>query len=213
MRAQSYSQAEEVVHTGTALVGVIAMALGTPWLILTAAHNDQTWQVVGVAAFCFGALSMFLTSTFYHFVRAPHTKAILRRLDHSAIYLLIAGTYTPYAIGVVGGSRGWWLFAIVWSVAILGVAIKMWGALLHLPWLSTLLYLIIGWIGVIAARQLWGGLSVTQFSWLVGGGLCYTAGVPFYLWKRRSYAHGAWHLFVLGGVACHFMAIRYLIAG
>jgi hemolysin III len=211
--AQSYSQAEEIVHTSTALIGVIAMALGTPWLILTAAHNEQTWQVVGVAAFCFGALSMFLTSTFYHFVRAPHTKAILRRLDHSAIYLLIAGTYTPYAIGVVGGSLGWWLFAIVWSVAILGVAIKMWGALLHLPWLSTLLYLIIGWIGVIAARQLWGGLSVTQFSWLVGGGLCYTAGVPFYLWKRRSYAHGAWHLFVLGGVACHFMAIRYLIAG
>ena len=122
------------------MLGVIAMALGTPWLILTAARNHQAWQVIGVSAFCFGAL-------------------------------------------------------------------------LRLPWLSTLLYLIIGWVGVIAARQLWGGLSVTQFSWLAGGGLCYTAGVPFYLWKRRPHAHGTWHLFVIGGVACHFIAIRYLITG
>jgi hemolysin III len=213
MHVHSYSDSEERVHSSTALLGVISMALGTPWLILTAARNNQAWQVIGVSAFCFGAMSMFITSTLYHFARAPHAKSILRRLDHSAIYLLIAGTYTPYAVGVVGGSLGWWLFAIVWGVAILGVTIKMWGALLRLPWLSTVLYLIIGWIGVIAAKQLWGGLSAPQFSWLVAGGLCYTGGVPFYLWKRQSYAHGAWHLFVLGGVACHFMAIRSLIAG
>jgi hemolysin III len=211
MRTQSYSQSEEMVHSSTALFGVVAMVLGTPWMISTAARNDQAWQVVGVLAFCLSALSMFVTSTLYHFVRAPHAKAMLRRLDHSAIYILIAGTYTPFMIGVVGGPLGWWLLVTVWSVAILGVAMKMWGALLHIPILSTVLYLILGWIGMIAARQLWGGLSVNQFGWLVAGGLCYTAGVPFYLWKRRSYAHGAWHLFVLGGVACHFMAIRALI--
>jgi hemolysin III len=211
--AQSYSQSEEMIHSGTALLGVISMALGTPWLLLTASRNDVAWQVIGVCAFCFGALAMFVTSTLYHFAKAPRVKGILRRLDHSAIYVLIAGTYTPFLIGVVGGSLGRWLLVIVWGVAALGVGLKMWGALLHIPRLSTFLYLIIGWIGVIAARQLWSGLSVEQFSWLVAGGLTYTCGVPFYLWKRRSYAHGAWHLFVLGGVACHFMAIRSLIAG
>jgi hemolysin III len=202
-----------MVHSGTAMIGIVAMVIGTPWLLLIATRNDKAWQVAGVLAFCLSALSMFVTSTLYHFTTEPRAKGILRRFDHSAIYLLIAGTYTPYAIGVVGGTLGWALLATLWSVAILGVVLKMWGALLHIPKLSTMLYLILGWIGIVVAKQLWGGLSVTQLSWLVAGGLCYTGGVPFYLWKRRSYAHGAWHLFVLGGVACHFMAIRSLIDG
>ena len=209
--AQSYTQSEENIHWSTALLGVVAMTLGTPWMILTAVRNDRMWQVVGVTAFCLSALSMFVTSTLYHFARVPHTKAILRRLDHSAIYLLIAGTYTPLMIGVVGGSLGWWLLAIVWGIAIVGVGMKMSGSLLHIPMLSSILYLALGWLGVAAARQLWNGLSANEFAWLVAGGMTYTCGVPFYLWKRRSYAHGAWHLFVLGGVACHFMAIRALI--
>ena len=162
-------------------------------------------------AFGIGALMMFSTSTLYHAESRPAAKAWLRRLDHSAIYLLIAGTYTPLSIGVIGGTLGWALFGIVWGAAIVGVTVKLSGSLLRIPLVSTVLYLVIGWIGVVAFRQLWHNLTSMQFGWMVAGGLCYTAGVPFYLWKRRSFAHAVWHLFVLGGVACHFVAISSLI--
>jgi hemolysin III len=210
--AESYSRAEEIAHSSTAAVGVAAMVLGIPWLVVRAAENSGAWRIVGALAFGCGALMMFITSTFYHAARRPGVKALLRRLDHSAIYLLIAGTYTPFTIGVVRGSLGWMLFGIVWGLALFGVVAKLSGNLLRIPLLSTLLYVVIGWIGVVAFRQLWHNLNATQFGWLVAGGLCYTGGVPFYLWKRRPYAHVVWHLFVLGGVACHFVAIFSLLS-
>jgi hemolysin III len=154
---------------------------------------------------------MFATSTLYHAARRPTAKAMLRRLDHSAIYILIAGTYTPLALGVIRGSLGWTLFGVVWALAIVGVIVKLTGAMLRVPWASTLIYLLIGWIGIVACKQLWNNLTAFQFAWLTAGGLCYTGGVPFYLWKSRPYSHVIWHLFVLGGVACHFVAILSLI--
>jgi hemolysin III len=209
--AESYSRAEEIAHSFTAAVGAGAMLLGVPWLVLRAAERGGAWRVVGALAFGFGALMMFSTSTLYHAARQPAAKAWLRRWDHSAIYLLIAGTYTPLTIGVIGGPLGWSLFGIVWGLAVVGVIAKLSGGLLRIPLLSTVLYLVIGWIGVVAFRQLWHNLTPMQFGWMVAGGLCYTGGVPFYLWKRRSFAHAIWHLFVLGGVACHFVAISSLI--
>jgi hemolysin III len=209
--AESYSRAEEVAHSFTAAVGAVAMLLGIPWLVLRASASGGAWRIIGALAFGFGALMMFSTSTLYHAARQPAAKAWLRRLDHSAIYLLIAGTYTPLTIGVIGGALGWALFGIVWGLAIVGVIAKLSGSLLRIPLLSTVLYLVIGWIGVVAFRQLWHNLTSMQFGWMVAGGLCYTSGVPFYLWKRQSFAHAVWHLFVLGGVACHFVAISSLI--
>ena len=188
------------------------MLLGIPWLVFKAAENGGGWRVTGALAFGSGALMMFATSTLYHAARRPAAKAVLRRLDHSAIYFLIAGTYTPFTIGVVGGPLGWSLFAIVWGLAAFGVIAKLSGGMLRIPALSTLLYVVIGWIGVVAVRQLWHNLSATQFGWMLAGGLCYTGGVPFYLWKRRAFSHVVWHLFVLGGVACHFVAILSLIS-
>jgi len=188
------------------------MLLAIPWLVTRAAENDGAWRVIGALAFGCGALMMFTTSAFYHAARRPAAKAVLRRLDHSAIYLLIAGTYTPFTIGVIGGTFGWSLFGIVWGLAILGVIAKLAGGMLRIPVLSTLLYIVIGWIGIVAFRQLWHNLTASQFAWMVAGGLCYTAGVPFYLWKRRPYAHVIWHLFVLGGVGCHFVAIFSLLS-
>ena len=211
--AESYSRDEEIAHSLTAAVGVGAMIVGIPWLVVKAVEQGGTWRVIGSLAFGCAALMMFATSTLYHAARRPATKAVLRRLDHSAIYLLIAGTYTPFTIGVVRGSLGWSLFGIVWGLAVFGVIAKMAGGMLRIPVLSTLLYVAIGWIGVVAFRQLWHNLSAAQFGWVVAGGLCYTGGVPFYLWKRRPYAHVIWHLFVLGGVACHFAAIASLISG
>jgi hemolysin III len=207
-----YSRPEEIAHALTAAAGVAAMLLATPYLVVRAAENAGSWRVVGSLAFGCGALLMFATSTLYHAARRPAAKAVLRRLDHSAIYLLIAGTYTPFTIGVVGGPLGWSLFGIVWALAIIGVIVKLTGALLRIPWASALIYVLMGWIGMVACRQLWENLSALQFGWLVAGGLCYTAGVPFYLWKSRPYAHVVWHLFVLGGVACHFVAILSLIS-
>ena len=120
---------------------------GIPWLVVRAAENDGAWRVVGALAFGCGGLLMFATSTLYHAVRRPTAKAVLRRLDHFAIYLLIAGTYTPFTIGVVRGSLGWSLFGIVWALAIVGVTVKLTGALLRIPLASTLIYVLIGWIG------------------------------------------------------------------
>ena len=187
--------------------------LGVPWLIITAAEGTGAWRVIGALAFSSGALMMFVTSTLYHAARRDRVKSVLRRLDHSAIYLLIAGTYTPFTIGVVRGWLGWTLFGVVWALAIIGVIVKLTGAMLRIPWASTLIYIVIGWIGLVACRQLWNNLTAAQFGWLVAGGLCYTAGVPFYLWKRQRYAHVVWHFFVLGGVACHFVAILMLVCG
>jgi len=195
----------------TAAIGVAATVIGVPWLIVTAALHGGAWRVLGAIAFGVGALLMFGTSTLYHSVRRPGLKAVLRKLDHSAIYILIAGTYTPFTIGVVRGSLGWSLFGIVWALAVFGVATKMAGGL-RIPLLSTVLYVLIGWIGVVAFKQLDANLTSAQFDWVVAGGLCYTAGVPFYLWKRRPYTHAVWHLFVLGGVACHFVAILSVIS-
>jgi hemolysin III len=211
--AEPYSRPEEIAHSLTAALGVAAMLLGIPWLVVRAAENAGAWRVIGALAFGCGGLLMFATSTLYHAVRRPTAKAVLRRLDHSAIYLLIAGTYTPFTIGVVRGALGWSLFGIVWALAIVGVIVKLTGTMLRIPWVSTLIYVLIGWIGLVACRQLWDNLTAMQFGWLVAGGLCYTAGVPFYLWKSRPYAHVVWHLFVLGGVVCHFFAILSLICG
>jgi hemolysin III len=208
---ESYSRAEEIAHSFTAAFGVVAMFVGIPWLVLKASNSGGTWQVLSALAFGFGALMMFSTSTLYHAATRPPAKAWLRRLDHSAIYLLIAGTYTPLTIGVIGGRFGWALFGVIWGLAIVGVIAKLSGSLLRIPLLSTVLYLVIGWIGVLAFRELWNNLTPMQLGWMVAGGACYTGGVPFYLWKRRSFAHVVWHLLVLGGVACHFVAISSLI--
>lgn len=207
----TYSPGEEIAHSLTAALGVALMLIGIPWLIVSAVEHGGNWRLVGAVAFGLGALMMFVTSTLYHAAKRPATKAVLRKLDHSAIYILIAGTYTPFTIGVVRGSLGWSLFGIVWALAVFGVIAKMSGGLLRIPLLSTLLYVVIGWIGIVAFKQLSANLTSSQFDWVVAGGLCYTGGVPFYLWKRQPYAHVVWHLFVLGGVACHFVAILSVI--
>jgi len=125
--------------------------------------------------------------------------------------VLIAGTYAPFTLGIIGGTLGWSLFVVVTTLAIVGVTIKLGGLLLNVPMLSTVLYLFMGWIGMIAFRQLWTTLSAAQFGWMAAGGLAYTAGVPFYLWKRQSFAHVVWHLCILAGVGCHFMAIKLVL--
>jgi hemolysin III len=157
------------------------------------------------------ALLLFTTSVLYHGSMSPQLKPRLRLLDHSAIYVLIAGTYTPIALGVLGGTWGWTLFGVVWGIALLGIVAKtVLGFRFQVS--STVLYLAMGWIGVLLAKPLMATLTQHELTWIVAGGLAYTLGVPFYAWKGRPYMHAVWHLFVLAGVTCHFIAVLSVMA-
>jgi hemolysin III len=202
-----YSRAEEVAHVATHALGIAASLVGIAWLAMAAATADAgPWRVTGGLVFGVSALILFTTSVAYHAATSARLKPRLRLLDHSAIYLLIAGTYTPFALGVLGGAWGWTLFGLVWGLALVGILAKSTLGF-RFPVSSVLLYLGMGWLGVIAARPLIQSLTTHELTWIVAGGLVYTAGVPFYLWKGRRFAHAIWHLFVLGGVACHFVAV------
>jgi hemolysin III len=202
-----YTPGEERAHVATHAFGLVASAVALVALLAAAhAQGAGPWRAAGGAVFGLSAMLLFSTSVLYHASRSPRLKPRLRLLDHSAIFVLIAGTYTPFALGVLGGTWGWTLFALVWGLAVLGIAAKTVLGF-RFPVSSTILYLAMGWIGVVAAVPLSESLTRAELAWIVAGGLVYTAGVPFYLWKRRPYAHAVWHLFVLGGVACHFFAV------
>jgi hemolysin III len=133
-------------------------------------------------------------------------KRVFRVLDHGMIYLLIAGTYSPFTLGVIRGAWGWWMFGAVWGMAIFGVAMKATGRAWH-PVFSAGLYLVMGWLAVIAIRPLWAELSASSIAWLAAGGVAYTGGIAFYASHRVRYGHFIWHLFVVSGTACHVMAV------
>ena len=205
-----YSRSEELAHTLTAGLGIVACAVAIPWLAWVAAGDAL--RLAGAMVFGTTALAMFTTSVIYHWERSPERKQTLRKLDHSAIYLLIAGTYTPFTLVAMQGAWGWSLFGVVWTMAVLGVVAKTTVGFRY-PRLSTLLYLGMGWLIVVAIKPLRENLSAAEIGWIAAGGLLYTGGVPFYVWKTKRYTHAVWHLFVLGGVACHFVAVLSLVSG
>lgn len=202
-----YSRPEELAHALTAGLGIIACAVAIPWLVWVSFGDP--WRLAAALAFGVSALAMFVTSVFYHHERDLERKVRLRKLDHAAIYLLIAGTYTPLTLAL---ERRWGLplFAAIWTLAVLGIVAK--GTVgFRYPKISVALYLLMGWLVVIAIKPIFASLSGMEITWLAAGGLAYTAGVPFYVWKSRRYTHAVWHLFVLGGVACHFAAVLSLV--
>jgi hemolysin III len=205
-----YSRTEELAHTLTAGLGIVACAVAIPWLAWVAAGDAL--RLAGAMVFGVTAFSMFATSVIYHWERSPERKQWLRKLDHSAIYLLIAGTYTPFTLVAMQGAWGWSLFGVVWTLAVLGIVAKTTMGFRY-PRLSTILYLGMGWLIVIAIKPLSDHLSASEIAWIGAGGLLYTGGVPFYIWKSKRYTHAVWHLFVLGGVACHFAAVLSLVSG
>jgi len=203
-----YSRPEELAHALTAGLGIIACAVALPWLAYVS-FGDVA-RLVAALVFGCSALAMFVTSVIYHWERDPRRKIAFRKLDHAAIYLLIAGTYTPIALLALRGTTGWLLFATAWTLAALGIVAKTTLGF-RFPKLSLVLYLAMGWICVLVIRPLSATLTSAELAWLMGGGLVYTAGVPFYAWKSRRFTHAIWHLFVLGGVACHFVAVVSLV--
>ena len=204
-----YSRTEELAHTLTAGLGIVACAIAIPWLAWAAAGDAL--RLAGAMVFGTTALAMFPTSVIYHWEHSPERKQRLRKLDHSAIYLLIAGTYTPFTLIAMQGAWGWALFGVVWTMAALGIVAKTTVGFRY-PRISTFMYLGMGWLIVVAIKPLRENLTAAEIGWIGAGGLLYTAGVPFYIWKSRRYTHAVWHLFVLGGAACHFVAVLSVVS-
>lgn len=192
-------------------IAFVACLIATPFLLSSVYRSGDGWSVAGSAIFAGAMIFMYLSSTLYHVFPANRAKRVLRVLDHEAIFLLIAGTYTPFTLGVLRGAWGWALFSIVWSLAVLGMTLKISGALWH-PLISTGLYLAMGWLMVIAIRPLWLKVPLPGILLLLAGGIAYTAGVPFYAAERIPYSHFVWHLFVVIGTACHFFAVLWYAA-
>ena len=206
--AQPYSRTEELAHSLTAGLGIVACAVAIPVLVWVSLQDP--WRLATGLVFGITALCMFVTSVIYHWSSEPELKQVLRKLDHSAIYLLIAGTYTPLALVAIKGTWGWTLFGVTWSLALLGVIAKFTVGF-RFPRLSLALYLGMGWMSIVAIKPMIEALTTSQLLWILAGGLSYTAGTPFYAWKSRRYTHAVWHLFVLGGVACHFVAVLSVV--
>lgn len=202
-----YTAQEETLHRLSHWLGIVASLIAIPWLAWAGANSGDPWRLAGGLVFGFSALLLFVTSVRYHAATDEMVRLRRRRLDHSAIYILIAGTYTPFTLGVLQGRWGWILFALIWGLAVLGVLAKTTAFGFRFPKTSVLLYLVMGWIVVVVMDPLVQSLTRYELGWLIAGGLAYTLGVPFYLWKRQRYSHVLWHLFVLAGVACHFVVV------
>ena len=208
VRGRAPSLGEEIANSVSHGVGLAAALVATPFLVLAAARHGGSTGTVGASVFAGTVVLLYLASTLYHAWPSPRTKHVFRVIDHSAIFLLIAGTYTPFTLGVLRGAWGWTLFSLVWSLAVLGITLKAVGGIRY-PRLSTTLYLGMGWLALIAIRPLWLRLPASGWLWLVAGGLAYTAGVAFYAAERMRYGHFVWHLFVLTGTVCHFFAVLW----
>jgi len=213
MTSSIYSAREEWLNCAVHVVGICASLVALPVLVLTARRTGDPWLLVGGLTFGLSALLMFSTSALYHASKNPVTRLRLRRVDHAAIYLLIAGTYTPFTLGALRGNWGWSLAAVIWTLALLGVVFKTTSLGFRFHRTSVVLYVLMGWLAVVAAKPLMQHLSTFELGWLVAGGLCYTSGVAFYLWKSRPYTHAIWHVFVLAGVACHFVTVLSITSG
>lgn len=199
---------EEIANSISHGVGFVAALAALPVLVVSAIPRGPS-AVVGASLFAATAALLYLMSALYHGLPHQGAKRVFRVLDHGAIYLLIAGTYTPFTLGVLRGPWGWTLFGLVWGLAGIGVLLKSAGGIRY-PRLSTAFYLAMGWVVVVAARPLWLRMEVPGLAWLALGGVAYTAGVAFYATDHVRYHHFVWHIFVLAGTACHFVAVwRY----
>jgi hemolysin III len=209
--ARPQSLGEEIANSVSHGVGAVAALVTAPILIGAAAHRGDGGNIIATSLFAATMVLLYLTSTVYHALPRNKAKRVFRVLDHGAIFLLIAGTYTPFTLGVLRGAWGWTLFGLVWSLALFGIVLKAVGGIRY-PRFSTALYIGMGWLAIIAVRPLLLHVPPSGLLWLVGGGIAYTAGVAFYAAERLRYGHFVWHLFVLTGTSCHFCAVLWYAA-
>ncbi len=200
-------------NRGEELANMLSHALAMPlalaggaWLIARAALSGDAWRITSVSVYALCLLLVFLASTVYHAVKREHIRRKLRVLDHSAIFLMIAGTYTPFTLGILRGAWGWSLFGVVWGLALTGILFKTFGGM-RFSRLSLGIYLAMGWLVIVAVRPMWLHMPPAGLAWLLAGGLVYSLGVIFYVARRMPYNHLIWHLMIVAASVCHYVAI------
>lgn len=205
-----YTKGEEIANAVTHGIGALLAVTALIILIVFSASKGNAWHVVSYTIFGTTLVLLYLGSTLYHSLTNRAAKRVFRKIDHSTIYLLIAGTYTPYTLTVLRSPMGWVIFGIIWSMALCGIVVKcIWVG--KYDKLSTLIYVIMGWMIIISIKRLWVVLPHTSFILLVLGGVTYTLGAILYSFDRIPYNHPIWHLFVLGGSGLHFFSVLYML--
>ena len=199
------SLGEEIANSISHGLGLLAALVAFPFLLVVAQRHGAA-AVVGASVFAGAAVLLYLMSTLFHALPASRAKRVFQVLDHSAIYLLIAGTYTPFTLGVLHGIWGWTLLGLVWTCAAIGTVLKSLGGVRYTT-ISTWTYLAMGWLVLIAADKVWVLVPGWGLFWLIAGGIAYTVGAVFFMAERIRYFHFIWHLFVVAGTACHFIAV------
>ncbi len=206
LQSSEYSYAEEIANSITHGFGMLLSIGGLAVLVGFASVHGNAWHITTCSIFGVTLILSYASSTLYHSIPLPGAKRVLKVIDHAAIYLLIAGTYTPFTLVSLRGPWGWSLFGTIWGLAILGVVLKI-TMLGKIAGISTAVYLAMGWIVVVAVKPLLVAVEVGGLLLLLLGGLAYSGGVIFYAWEKLPYNHAIWHLFVLAGSLCHFFAI------
>ncbi len=197
---------EEIASALTHGLGAAAALAGGAVLITLAALYGDGWQLSAAIVFGITLLLLYVASTLYHAIQHPTVKGRMKVLDHCAIYLLIAGTYTPFTLISLRATVGWWLFIVIWALAVFGVIFKLFYTG-RFQLISTLVYIAMGWLIVVAAKPVMHALDPWTFGWLLGGGIAYTLGTFFYHRPKMRYSHAVWHLFVIAGSVCHYIAV------
>lgn len=201
---------DEWANCLTHSIGLFLSFIGLMLLIQNPFQESDYWRLLNLAIYGGSLIILYAASTCYHAVRGPKLKKIFRTIDHCAIYVLIAGSYTPFTMLLLGGVWGWTLFSVVWSLAALGIFLKLF-YMHRFKVLSTSLYLFMGWLVIIAIEPLMERFHSIGLYWLLAGGVCYTLGVIFFVLDKQRFYHAIWHLFVLGGSVCHYLAIFFYI--
>lgn len=207
---QKYSLAEEIFHALSHGTGVLLSIAGLSWMLYVSIETEDPWRIVASIVYGASLISLFLASTVYHAMYASKHRPLFKLLDHCAIYLLIAGTYTPFMLVAIRTATGWWLFGAIWTLATAGILTKLWFRH-RFPKLALAGYLLMGWLVVIAAPQIAAAVGPDGMVWLVAGGLSYTVGAIFYAYDRLVFNHAIWHVFVLVGGICHFLAVIWYV--
>ena len=205
------SLGEEIANSVSHGIGLLLALAAFPVLVIATLRRGDLAGIVGATVFATTVVLLYSTSMLFHAFPQSRAKRVFQLLDHSAIYLVIAGTYTPFTLGVLHGTWGWTLFGLVWSMAFVGIVLKSLGGIRYNT-VSTLVYIAMGWLVVIAADTVWTLVPKWGIFWLFAGGIAYTAGAVFFLAERIRFFHFVWHMFVIAGTACHFVAVLWYAA-
>lgn len=209
-KAKYYPPAEERVNILSHVVGIVFSIVALVLLIIESYSNGNFWRLVSFTVFGLSLIILFSASTYYHSTKEPRRRSYLRVVDHAAIYILIAGTYTPFTLVTLHGWVGWWLFGLVWSMAVIGITLKLFFTGRYTI-VSTLMYVFMGWVIIFAIKPLMQNLPTEGLNWLVAGGIAYTVGAILYAIKKIKFNHAIFHILVLVGSFCHFISIYYYV--